>query len=154
MAKKEYIEREAAMKAICVCCNCYCDEGDCTCADKVEIMNIPVADVVEVVRCKDCTYGQSLDRTKPPFKYYKESCVMCTCEDVIGDEPMVYTPNHFCSYGVKKDGKEPLVKKDASPTDMSRCRKCVYEMTCFRDRDFEGTCPDYKRDAPDGGYYG
>ena len=46
------------------------------------------------------------------------------------------------------------IKKDTSLTDKSRCRKCVYEMTCFKDRDFEGTCPNYKRDAPDGGYYG
>lgn len=56
-------------------------------------------DMAQVVRCKDCKYGKSLDRTKSPFKYYKDSCVMCTCEDVVGDEPMVYLPNHFCSYG-------------------------------------------------------
>ena len=36
----------------------------------------------------------------------------------------------------------------------SRCHKCVYEMTCLRNKDIEGKCPDYKRDAPDGGYYG
>lgn len=36
----------------------------------------------------------------------------------------------------------------------SRCRKCVYETRCSRDKDHFGTCPDYKRDAPDGGYYG
>ena len=38
--------------------------------------------------------------------------------------------------------------------DKSRCNKCVYEMTCYRNKDKNGTCPDYKRDAPDGGYYG
>lgn len=59
-------------------------------------------DVMSIVRCKNCKYGQSLDRTKSPFKYYKESCVMCTCEDVVGDEPMVYFPDHFCSYGEEK----------------------------------------------------
>lgn len=63
----------------------------------------PAADVVEVVRCKDCRHGKSLDRTKPPFKYYKDSCVLCECEDVIGDEPMVYFPSHFCSYGARKE---------------------------------------------------
>lgn len=39
-------------------------------------------------------------------------------------------------------------------TDKSRCRKCVYEMKCSQDRDTEGKCPKYKRDAPDGRYYG
>lgn len=38
--------------------------------------------------------------------------------------------------------------------DRSRCRKCVYECYCSKDKDYEGKCPDYKRDAPDGGYYG
>ena len=38
--------------------------------------------------------------------------------------------------------------------DKSRCRKCVNEMHCPKDKDKEGKCPDYKRDAPDGGYYG
>lgn len=36
----------------------------------------------------------------------------------------------------------------------SRCHKCVYETQCSRDKDYFGTCPKYKRDAPDGGYYG
>ena len=35
-----------------------------------------------------------------------------------------------------------------------RCDKCVYELHCSHDRDEEGKCPRYKRDAPDGGYYG
>lgn len=36
----------------------------------------------------------------------------------------------------------------------SRCRKCIYELDCTRDKDLDGKCPKYKRDAPDGGYYG
>lgn len=35
-----------------------------------------------------------------------------------------------------------------------RCSKCVYELYCSKDKDNERECPDYKRDAPDGGYYG
>ena len=34
----------------------------------------------------------------------------------------------------------------------SRCAKCVYEGTC-KSLDF-GDCKNYKRDPPDGGYYG
>ena len=35
----------------------------------------------------------------------------------------------------------------------SRCHKCVYENTCNKN-DIDGKCPSYKRDPPDGGYYG
>lgn len=35
----------------------------------------------------------------------------------------------------------------------SRCQKCVYEGTCKK-MDIAGSCKDYKRDPPDGGYYG
>ena len=59
-------------------------------------------DAVCVIRCKNCRYGKPLDRTKPPFKYYKDGCIVCTCEDVVGDEPMVYLPTHYCSYGEEK----------------------------------------------------
>ena len=34
-----------------------------------------------------------------------------------------------------------------------RCPKCVYEGTCKK-MDIAGSCKDYKRDPPDGGYYG
>ena len=36
----------------------------------------------------------------------------------------------------------------------SRCHRCIYELHCSKDKDNERKCPDYKRDAPDGGYYG
>lgn len=36
-----------------------------------------------------------------------------------------------------------------------RCGKCVYEMRCpSRNMDINQVCHNYKRDAPDGGYYG
>lgn len=63
----------------------------------------PKADFVEVVRCKDCKHGRPIDKTKSPEKYYKDGCVVCECEDVVGDEPMIYLPNHFCSYGERKE---------------------------------------------------
>ena len=39
------------------------------------------------------------------------------------------------------------------PTEMSRCYKCVYEGTCSGNDNY-GQCTKYKRDPPDGGYYG
>lgn len=59
----------------------------------------PAEDVVEVVRCKDCQYSRPINKTKSPEKYFKDDCIVCECEDVVGDEPMVYLPYHFCSYG-------------------------------------------------------
>ena len=40
------------------------------------------------------------------------------------------------------------------PLKLYRCNKCVHELRCSKDKDNEISCPDYKRDAPDGGYYG
>lgn len=39
-------------------------------------------------------------------------------------------------------------------TQKPRCNKCIHELNCSKDKDNERKCPDYKRDAPDGGYYG
>ena len=36
---------------------------------------------------------------------------------------------------------------------LSRCDKCVYEGACSSNDDY-GQCIEYKRDPPDGGYYG
>ena len=71
-------------------------------ANAINDLFVTYKDVMSIIRCKNCKYGESLDRTKPPFKYYKDGCVICTCEDVVGDEPMVYLPDHFCSYGEEK----------------------------------------------------
>lgn len=42
----------------------------------------------------------------------------------------------------------------AVDTIRPRCHKCVYEMGCTNNQDNEHKCPNYKRDATDGGYYG
>lgn len=55
-----------------------------------------------IIRCKDCKFSRLLDRTKSPEKYYKDSCIVCECEDVVGDEPMIYLSDHYCSFGRSK----------------------------------------------------
>ena len=60
---------------------------------------------VPVVRCKDCKKGRPIDKTKIPEKYFRVDCVVCQCESVVGDEPMVYEPTHFCSYGERREGE-------------------------------------------------
>lgn len=65
-------------------------------ADRI-IRNMPVADVVEVVRCKDCEYWQD--------KNSKGTQGICLC----GEKEMNYGgefysfANDFCSYGKRKE---------------------------------------------------
>lgn len=63
---------------------------------------------------------------------------------------------HSC--GILDDNGNIVKAYQQYITNKSRCRKCTYELHCKRadccDRDKDGKCPDYKRDAPDGGYYG
>ena len=67
--------------------------------------NLPTVDAVEVVRCMDCKKGRPIDKSKCPEKYFKADCVVCECEEVVGDEPMIYEPTHFCSYGERREGE-------------------------------------------------
>lgn len=53
--------------------------------------------------CKDCIYSRPIDHTKSPEKYFKEDCVVCEYEDVVGDEPMIYLPKHYCSHSKHKE---------------------------------------------------
>ena len=60
----EYIERDAVIEKVmekCISCNC----PHCTATDVITILQLqPAADVVEVVRCKDCKhYALSGDNT-------------------------------------------------------------------------------------------
>ena len=80
----EYIEREEineAMKEVC-------DDPSCPMYVAAEIAQIidcaPAADVVPVVRCKDCTH------------LYGAACVVCGL--------LPRKPDDFCSYGERKDG--------------------------------------------------
>ena len=101
----EYIEREAenywcecccnfdkanvGMDAMALCkltgCLAYCQEYGGNCKG----FNVPAADVVEVVRCKDCKY---LEITLP----YGE------CSRYL----RMVSPNDFCSCGERKDGAD------------------------------------------------
>jgi hypothetical protein len=57
-----------------------------------EVLQIPAADVVEVVRCKDCEHYK-----QNPWN--KETDMLCQCySDWHSTEP-----NDFCSYGERKE---------------------------------------------------
>lgn len=89
----EYIEREAAiMKAekyglgYGSVLGRHSGIADCIAS---EIATLPAADVVPVVRCKDCAH------------LFYTMCVACGF--------LSRNPNDFCSYGVIKDGGESNV---------------------------------------------
>ena len=54
----------------------------------------------------------------------------------------------------KQKEEDRLINLAKSIGKRPRCHKCVYEMRCAKDKDNEQECPNYRRDATDGGYYG
>ena len=80
---KEYIEKAAALDVV------KRTSGDYAAA-WLEIAHMPTADVVEVVRCKDCIWRG------------REECALfyrCDC----GEQHTWETDNDFCSYGEWRD---------------------------------------------------
>ena len=64
--------------------------------------NGDIVEVEKVVYCGNCIHSRPIDKNVSPYKYYRPECIICQCEDVVGEEPMVYPPNHFCSFGKEK----------------------------------------------------
>ena len=102
----EYIEREALIAHIKDLPTCWADaggvygrsmkypEGMFDCEDVISsVENAPVADVVPVVRCRDCRYWQDNNGGYP-----NEECRWREDETPDADD--------FCSYGKRKDGDE------------------------------------------------
>ena len=131
---KEYIERETTTKEL-EKMPAYFESGDIRYGIIVAIdilkKQTPAADVVEVVRCKDCIYFQDRyielpDGSKRPYK--KDEYLVpisaginvgsyCTkidyaivhgyrdCEPSIDKTRLWVSENDFCSYGERKDGE-------------------------------------------------
>ena len=76
----EYIEREAAVSTLDV-------------AERF-LRNIPAADVVEVVRCRDCKFG---DWDSEP-----DDALVC----MRTKDGFWRSGNDFCSYGYRKEGAD------------------------------------------------
>ena len=68
-----------------------CGYDDCLTAVQDTLADIPNADVVEVVRCKDCCMA------RPDIMIDGWYC----CDN----NNMSHKPDHFCSYGERKDEK-------------------------------------------------
>ena len=88
----EYIERQGAISIL----NAKSDMAlgtpkQCFAAAAAMLEKLPAADVVEVVRCKDCKY------------YDKGICYYPTVKYVAHDK------EHYCSYGERRDGNEDCI---------------------------------------------
>ena len=89
-----YIDKERVLNILRARQCLHQEDGDGGCADSLwdmclAIEYLPEADVVEVVRCKDCEYWEN-------GKYYKPYCDL---------SPMMINTkaNDFCSYGKRKE---------------------------------------------------
>lgn len=91
----EYIEREVALKIVTdMMCDCKVTHKGRAIGRNIK--QIPIADVVEVVRCKDCEHIRLIGKT--PF-----AVRVCTHNKGLGDN---VRENDFCSYGERKEGAE------------------------------------------------
>ena len=91
----EYISREAAIASLC--CDCSAT-GDCRpgerCVDYQRLKDIPSADVVEVVRCREC---ENWDTEWKP-NHAEEGQYFCP---ILGQ---VTDTDFYCGCGKRKDG--------------------------------------------------
>jgi hypothetical protein len=108
MAEKEFIEREALLKDISESVVFSVKEGQPSLeirgANKItdRIKAAPAADVVEVVRCKDCKYNKKADGN--------DGIIICNIDGETDEETGIdygfvtyCSENHFCSYGERRE---------------------------------------------------
>ena len=85
-----------------------------------------------------------------PFMYHvgvdSHDCYPVLLDDIIEE---MYAKVKECVAFLDEEPAESVI-----PVDQSRCGKCVYEVLVCGENDFYGNCPKYKRDPPDGGFYG
>ena len=91
----EYIKREYAIKTHCNICRetCVCDGNKACCYEVKAFKRIPAADVVEVVRCKDCLHS------------YDSVGGLCCSHGICVD--CVVQEDFYCAFGAKMEADTP-----------------------------------------------
>ena len=115
---KEYIEREALLNSFEELMNIACEQGSPrigkamrtgTCAGiafcRNEVRHAPAADVVEVVRCKDCKYYAAMITDTVSGDMETVPWGICAQPWFNSDEYDVQE-NGYCSYGERRMDKE------------------------------------------------
>lgn len=73
-----------------------------TIADAKRVLaDMAAADVAPVVRCKDCEFSRELTKTEK--KIWRDECRACESPEASQDGYMIVFPEHFCSYGRRKE---------------------------------------------------
>ena len=68
---------------------------------KTLLLRQPAADVAEVVRCKDCEFSRELTKTEK--RIWLDECRACESPEASQDGYLIVFPEHFCSYGRRKE---------------------------------------------------
>lgn len=95
--QKEYIEREALNKVIdyeIEVCNSGIAKGA---LEMLKVRVEPAADVVEVVRCKDCVSSRPINMEYWVENAFYKECVWCKWFDT------GMLPDEYCSHGKRKE---------------------------------------------------
>ena len=66
------------------------------------VRNTKTIDAVQVCRCKDCKHTR--EKTSYEAAYLIPECLICEHPEVSEDGWAAVIPEHFCSYGERKDG--------------------------------------------------
>lgn len=84
----EYISREAALMELM--------QDGCSAKNLQSILDMPAADVAEVVRCRGCEY------LRPTINVHtgKQAGIWCALHDILN-----VSPDDYCSRGEKKGGR-------------------------------------------------
>ena len=69
-----------------------------------DIENAPTIDAVPVVRCWECKHHR--DKNEYERKYLVKDILICTSPDATDDCWNAVWPDHFCSYGERKEGTD------------------------------------------------
>ena len=64
----------------------------------------PTVDAVPVVRCRECKHHR--DKNEQEQQYLVEDILICTSQDATDDCWNAVWPDHFCSYGERKEGAD------------------------------------------------
>lgn len=68
------------------------------------IEKAPTVDAVPVVRCRECKHHR--DKNEQERQYLAEDILICTSPDATDDCWNAVWPDHFCSYGKRKEGAD------------------------------------------------
>lgn len=89
-----YIDADALRKEHCEYCNAIKDDPNCDiCATMQWVNETPTADVVEVVRCKDCRYRTDYGKSEQALWFCDANEHWCRDDD-------------FCSSGERRNDAE------------------------------------------------